>query len=84
MPNPFNPTTTIHFDLPARTDVRLSVYEISGRRVATLASGSMEAGSHQIVWTGRDDHGRPVSSGVYFYRLEAGEKALTKKMVLLK
>ncbi|MFH1278627.1 MAG: C25 family cysteine peptidase [Candidatus Eisenbacteria bacterium] len=84
VPNPFNPTTTIHFDLPVRTDVRLSVYEISGRRVTTLASGSMDAGSHQVVWMGRDDEGRPVSSGVYFYRLEAGEKTLTKKMVLLK
>ncbi len=84
VPNPFNPTTTIHFDLPKSTDVRLSVYELSGRRVASLVSGTMDAGSHQVVWTGKDDTGRSVASGVYFYRLEAEQKVLTRKMVLLK
>ena len=84
VPNPFNPTTTIHFDLPKSTDVRLSVYELSGRRVASLVSGTMDAGNHQVVWTGKDDTGRSVASGVYFYRLEAEQKIFTRKMVLLK
>ena len=57
---------------------------LSGRRVAALVSGSMKAGSHQVTWAGRDDSGRPVASGVYFYRLEAENKVLTRKMVLLK
>jgi subtilisin-like proprotein convertase family protein len=83
-PNPFNPETTILFDLPSATDIRLSVYEPSGRKVATLLSGHMEAGSYHVRWMGIDDDGNPAGSGVYFYRLEAGEKMLTGKMVLLR
>ena len=84
VPNPFNPQTTISFDLPRKSNVDLAVYELSGRRVATLASGSLEAGSHNIVWRGRDDSGRPVASGMYFYRLSTDEETFTRKMVLLK
>jgi subtilisin-like proprotein convertase family protein len=84
VPNPFNPVTTIYFDLPKKMNVSLAVYEPSGRRVATLRSGEIEAGSHQVTWDGRDDSGREVSSGVYFYRLEAEKDVMTRKMVLLK
>jgi subtilisin-like proprotein convertase family protein len=84
VPNPFNPTTTIFFDLPEATQARLAVFDPSGRKVATLLSGNMQAGSYQAKWMGIDDEGKPVSSGVYFYRLEAAGKALTGKMVLLK
>ena len=84
VPNPFNPVTTIYFDTPKKMNVNLAVYGPSGRRVATLRTGEIGAGSHQVTWTGRDDSGRTVSSGVYFYRLEAEENVITKKMVLLK
>jgi len=78
-PNPFNPTTEISFSLPNASDVKLEVYNVMGQRVTTLADRFMEAGEHTVQW----DAGS-FSSGVYFYRLEAGEFVETKKMVLLK
>jgi len=84
VPNPFNPATTILFDLPEAAPLTLAVYEPSGRKVATLLSGRMEAGSYQVRWMGIDDEGKTVGSGVYFYRLETAGKALTGKMVLVK
>lgn len=83
-PNPFNPVTTIRFDLRNESVVRLTVYSVDGRRVRTLASGPLSEGSHFIEWDGRDASGNQVSSGVYLYRLEAGVQVLTRKMVLLK
>ena len=83
-PNPFNPTTTIGFALATEAVVDLSVYDITGRRVATLASGSFPAGDHAVVWDGRDESGRETASGIYFYRLTAGETHERRKMVLLK
>jgi len=84
VPNPFNPQTTIRFDLPTPGNVNLAIYEISGRRVATLVSGSLPAGYHESVWTGLDESGRSVASGIYFYRLEADNEVLTRKMILLR
>jgi len=78
-PNPFNPTTQISFSLPEAADVRLEIYNITGQKVATLTAGRLEAGHHSIEWDGSD-----VASGVYLYRLEAGDFVDTKKMVLLK
>jgi subtilisin family serine protease len=79
-PNPFNPTTTIEFQIPERSFVKLSVFNTLGQEVKTLASGEMQAGTHQVVW---DAKGYP--SGVYFYRLQIGNKVEeTKKMVLMK
>jgi hypothetical protein len=83
-PNPFNPTTEIAFSLPRGAEVTLAIYNITGQRIATLIDHHLEAGSHSIIWNGRDETGRTVSSGIYFYRLKAGEFTETRKMVLLK
>ena len=83
-PNPFGPLTTIRFDLPRPSNVRLDVYDITGRRVRTLVEETLPAGSRNIIWDGRDDRGNPAASGVYFYRFDAGSYRETKKMTLLK
>ena len=83
-PNPFNPETTIPFDLPSSADVDLSLYNLAGQQVATLASGLREAGSYNLVWDGRDDAGRDLASGMYFYRLIAGDRVKTRKLMLLR
>jgi hypothetical protein len=78
-PNPVNPSTTIRFGLPADSQVRLVVHDVTGRRVATLVEGFRRAGSHEVLF---DARGLP--SGVYWYRLEAGDSVLAKRLVLLK
>ena len=83
-PNPFNPSTEIAFSLPARTKVKLEIYNILGQKIVELAEGELPAGSHQVKWDGVDSNGRPVSSGVYFYRLKTDEYEASKKMILLK
>jgi hypothetical protein len=83
-PNPFNPETQIAFDLPQAGRVELTVYNVLGRRIVTLAGGTFEAGSHSVSWDGRDESGTSVSSGVYFYRLETPSGSVSRKMVLLK
>lgn len=83
-PNPFNPATTIGFSLPMRSAVKLTVYNLLGRRVRLLADRTLNAGQHEIIWNGDNAAGEPVASGVYFYRLEAGEFIASKKMVLIR
>jgi len=83
-PNPFNPSTTIVFSLGRGGEVRLDVYNILGRPVVTLIDQYLSAGDHSIIWDGRDGGGQRVSSGVYLYRLQAGEASMTKKMLLIK
>ncbi|MBN2172331.1 MAG: hypothetical protein JW819_13510 [Candidatus Krumholzibacteriota bacterium] len=83
-PNPFNPGTRIVFELPAPGPTRLEVITCAGRRVAVLVDGVLPAGRHERTWQGRDDAGRLLPSGVYLYRLEAGDQVLTRKMTLLK
>lgn len=83
-PNPFNPTTTIQFDLPVSSHVRLDIHDVLGRRVRTLVSDTRSAGSHSVKWDGKDRLGTPVASGVYFYHLVANDFVATKKMVLVK
>ncbi|HXF48333.1 MAG TPA: T9SS type A sorting domain-containing protein [Verrucomicrobiae bacterium] len=83
-PNPFNPQTAIAFSLPKSSEVKLEVFDLLGRSVVTLQDGSMSAGTHTVVWDGRDKTGRTVSSGVYLYRLQAGTFVETKKMLFLK
>jgi len=83
-PNPFNPLTTVGFSLAAASTVELSVYDITGRLVTTIASGEFSAGSHAAVWDGRDDAGRETASGIYFYVMTAGDTQERRKMVLLK
>jgi hypothetical protein len=86
-PNPFNPYTTIQFSVAAElasAHVRLEIFNIRGQRVRTLVNDIKLPGHHSVVWDGRDDHGRSVGSGVYFYRLQAGDFSQTKRMLLLK
>ncbi|MBU8921866.1 MAG: T9SS type A sorting domain-containing protein [Bacteroidales bacterium] len=83
-PNPFNPVTTIAYVLAADLSVELTVYDVSGRRIAVLEEGIQLRGNHEVVWNGTDIRGNRVSSGVYFYRLRAGKDLFTKKMVLLR
>jgi len=83
-PNPFNPSTHIRFELPKGALVTLSVYNSLGQEVRRLVSGQKPAGYHTIVWNGNDQQGRPAPSGIYHYRLQAGDYVATKKMVLAK
>lgn len=83
-PNPFNPTTQIKFNLPKQSEVLLKIYDMLGREVASLVNGEMNAGTHLLTWDGKDNSGNLVASGVYFYRMTAGEFVDTKKMVLVR
>jgi hypothetical protein len=83
-PNPFNPMTTIRFDVPRTGRVTVDVYDVRGQRIARLVDGEVAPGRHTVVWDGRDRHGRTVSSGVYFSRLEAEGVTKTDRMVLMK
>ncbi len=78
-PNPFNPTTEIRYALPEDAQVRLVVYNVAGQEIKTLVNGGQEAGYHECVWNAKD-----VASGVYFYRLQAGDFVQTREMILLK
>jgi hypothetical protein len=84
VPNPFNPQTTIGFNLPETAGVWLSIYDLTGRHVSTLVNGDVPAGEHRIRWDGRDGNGDQMASGVYLYQLRAGSFVETKRMVLLK
>ena len=83
-PNPFNPSTTIRYGVPLDGPVSLIVYNILGQQVRTLLNAPIAAGRYSITWDGRDEAGRVLSSGVYFYRLQSSATALVKKMMLLK
>ncbi len=83
-PNPFNPSTTIRFTLETGGIAEIDVFDPSGRLVTGLASGFYSAGIHETSWDGRDAEGRPVASGVYFYRLRAGDVVETRRMVLVR
>lgn len=83
-PNPFNPETTISFDLKSPGEVNLDVFNLKGQKVATLVQGNVPSGSHNVVWNGTDSNGKAVASGVYFYKLQSGTYTLSKKMVLMK
>jgi hypothetical protein len=83
-PNPFNPITTIRYGLPEPAIVRITIYNILGREVATLVNRGMPAGYHNALWDSKSSAGFDVSSGLYFYRIEAGGFVDVKKMVLLR
>ena len=83
-PNPFNPQTTVRFDLAQETDVFVEILDARGRRVRTLVNGSRPAGAHTLQWSGRADDGSAVASGVYYLRLTADGQVRTQKMTLLK
>ncbi len=83
-PNPFNPSTEIRFRLEQPSIVELAVYNVLGQKIKTLVSGNFPGGEHAAIWNGRDERGRALSSGVYFYRLRSENRVLTRRMVLIK
>jgi len=83
-PNPFNPETTIGYQLPAATETRIVIYDVTGRKIKTLVDAVEPAGFHTVTWTGHDDRGMRVGSGVYVMRMEAGSYQQTRKMNVVK
>ena len=83
-PNPFNSGTVIRFALPQTQEVELAVYNLAGQKVATLVQGLRQAGSYAIHWDGRDDAERALATGMYLYKLRAGESVETKKLMLVR
>ena len=82
--NPFNPTTTIMFDLGESGKTQLDIYNVKGQKVKTLLNKEMEDGSHSIVWNGKNSDDKKVSSGMYFYKISVNGTYKTKKMLMLK
>ncbi len=83
-PNPFNPTTRISFDVPRKSNITLTVYNILGQKVTTLVDREMAPGSYEVDWDGKTDGGTEVASGVYFYKIKADSFVETKKMMLVR
>jgi hypothetical protein len=83
-PNPFNPSTTISYELPARGRVNLDIYDAAGRRIVRLVDAVQDEGLHRVVWDGRDSNGSEVASGIYFSRLVTVSETVTQKMVLIR
>ena len=83
-PNPFNSQTVLSYFLPKSGPVRLELFSVTGQRVAILHQGPQQAGYHQLRWKAQDDEGRPLASGIYFYRLETTNGILTRKLTLLR
>ncbi len=83
-PNPFNSSTAIGFSLAEDVVLDLGIYDVTGRRIRTLLVGWRSAGVHSVVWDGRDAVGKRVASGVYLYRLLAGDETEARRLLLLK
>ena len=83
-PNPFNPETTIRFGLKEAGKIKLDIYNTKGQHIRTLVNDDLKAGYHNTVWNGTDDNGKPVSSGMYLYRMQATGVNQTRKMMLMK
>jgi hypothetical protein len=83
-PNPFNPETTIRYNTAAKGPVSIEIFNLKGQRVKTLVNDTKEAGSYAAVWNGLDSNNCPVSSGVYFYKMNAGKYSATRKMIMMK
>ncbi|MFQ6116444.1 MAG: FlgD immunoglobulin-like domain containing protein [bacterium] len=83
-PNPFNPETQIRFDLPEAAQVDLRIYNALGQLVRTLVDRSYSAGTFTVFWDSRDDEGKPLPSGIYFYKIKAGNFQAQRKLLLLK
>lgn len=83
-PNPFNPLTTISFDLDIETEVSVSVYNMKGQKVKQLVNDQFSTGKHSVEWNGTDSNNKSVSSGIYFYKISTNEDEDMKKMLLLK
>ncbi len=83
-PNPFNPVTTLRYDLPEQANVNIIIYDMLGRQVKSLINQTQDAGFKSVLWNATNDNDKPVSAGVYLYKIQAGDFVQTKKMVLLK
>jgi 5'-nucleotidase/UDP-sugar diphosphatase len=83
-PNPFNPETEIAYTIPEGSDVSIDIYDLLGQKIRTLVDSHKSPGSYVVTWNGRDDLGRKVSSGIYFYKMRAGDFTQTRKMSLMK
>ena len=83
-PNPFNPTTTISYSLPLEGNISLNVYNVKGQLVRQLIDGSQLEGHYEVVWNGKDNNEKSVSSGIYFYKLSTKDETIMKKMLMLK
>jgi flagellar hook assembly protein FlgD len=83
-PNPFNPETTIRYGLPEMSPVKIIVYSILGQNVKTLVDDMIPAGQHSVTWDGTDNKGEQVTSGMYIYRIEAGNFRQSRKFMLLR
>ncbi len=83
-PIPFNPQTTIRFDVKERGHVDVKIYKVTGQLVKTLVDGIRDAGAYAITWDGTNNHGAEVASGVYFYRMWSKNFSRTRKMILLR
>ena len=83
-PNPFNPVTTLHYDLPEQSFVSIMIYDILGREIIELVHTVQDAGFKSIQWDATNDAGNPVNAGVYIYQIHAGDFIQIRKMVLLK
>ncbi len=83
-PNPFNPTTTISFALPEKGQTELSIFNLAGQQIRTLVNSELPAGSHSVVWDGKDVNHQVVPSGIYFYKIVTNNMTETRRMVLIK
>ncbi|MBW6516017.1 MAG: T9SS type A sorting domain-containing protein, partial [Candidatus Cloacimonetes bacterium] len=83
-PNPFNPETRISFTLGKESEVKILIYNIRGQLVKSLLETRMQDGQHTVLWDGKDDLGRLVGSGLYFYTLQTDDYRATRKMIMLK
>ena len=83
-PNPFNPSTQIRYDLPEDKLVTITIYDVTGRSIRSLVNTIQAAGYRSVRWDSTNDHGEPVSAGLYIYMIQSGEFRQTRKMVLLK
>jgi len=83
-PNPFNPETIIRYDLPEAVSVKLIIYNMLGEEVRTLVNQIQEAGSHKVTWDGRDSNGSRAATGIYIYKMVAGDFIAVNKMILMR
>ena len=83
-PNPFNPETTISFSIQNNSNIELSIFNIKGQKIKTLINEQMQKGEHSIIWSGFDENNKPVSSGIYLYKIKSENQELVKRMLLLK
>ena len=83
-PNPFNPVTTLRYDLPEGAMVNITIYDLMGRQIKTLINDQQTAGHRSLQWNATNNAGSPVSAGIYLYMIRAGDFRQTRKMVLLK